>query len=233
MKISTFRIAVACGVVTCFLYALPTDAVALTQAPSELARSPASSAIEPADGVGQYLPLIVFDGANVSKMIEGVFHQEVEAILAEIGVAPTWFDGDSSHVPPLLNDYHIKVLLLASRPLSWDLPWNTLGATPPGNPRQTIVVFMPVVDMVVGGRKIARKTGRAIARVIVHELVHVMDPVRPHQEEGLMRESQGNHALYSGCLELDEASAAAFLRGLVRARAIATADDAGSEGLGG
>ena len=184
-----------------------------------------------ADGVGQDLPLIVFDSASVSKMIEGVVQKEVEGILGEIGVTPTWVDGDSTDVMALMNDFHIKVLILDSRPIRWGLPWNTLGATPGGTLPPTIMIFMPVIDFVVGNRKIARKTGRAIACVIIHELVHVMDPGRPHQDEGLMAWSQSDHGLYSGCLELDETSAAAFLWGLQRVRAMATPDAAGSEGL--
>lgn len=56
--------------------------------------------------------------------------------------------------------------------------------------------------------------GRALASVIVHELVHVVLPERPHSRSGLMAAELGRDVLLWPGAEIEPALAAAFLAGV-------------------
>lgn len=117
----------------------------------------------------------------------------------------------------------VKVLILPRDGVAWGVPSDAMGAAPTESGRvtsDTVYVFHPVIlralreDDARGRGPSRLEIGRALGRVIVHELVHALAPRQPHAERGIMADGLGPQALSGVRRALDDASATALRRGL-------------------
>ena len=108
----------------------------------------------------------------------------------------------------------------------WNVKDRAMGVVVPSAPaRRTVIVFPTRVLTVLGVERPPGAPGlgirttleaRALARVIVHELVHALAPEHPHAEDGLMLGTLNRRLLQRGELRLDRACEEALLSGLRR-----------------
>lgn len=116
----------------------------------------------------------------------------------------------------------VQVLILPRDGAAWGVSADAMGGAPPGREVgvcEAVYVFHPVVLRALrAGRRRPEPTrvhvGRAIGRVIVHELVHRLAPGRPHADHGLMADALRRPELTGPGVDLDPASAGALRRGL-------------------
>ena len=108
----------------------------------------------------------------------------------------------------------IPVVLVPTEPAEWGLPAGAMGtvAGPPDRPR--IYVFFSAVVRAVGYRpeilrerwltqREERDLGRALARVIAHEVIHAVLPSRPHGEGDITRWKLDRESLLASRIEID------------------------------
>jgi hypothetical protein len=137
----------------------------------------------------------------------------------ELEVVPAGRVSDASRV---------RVILLDSEPPRprHDSP-DLLAVTRVETLPTTIWVYLPAVRRAAlvraAGASLGpgelRDVGTAIGRILVHELVHVAEPSRPHARRGLMAPSLGRSLLVDGSPTLDEGSRRVLAR---NARRLAT-----------
>jgi len=93
----------------------------------------------------------------------------------------------------------IQVILTSTLPEAWGAKHSTLGITVPEPlPRRHVVVFPRRIKQQLGFREIAafekirkaRDLGRALGRVIAHEVIHALAPDHRHADQGVMRLTQ-------------------------------------------
>jgi hypothetical protein len=92
-------------------------------------------------------------------------------------------------------------------------------------------IFYPMIRQALGldgvqdlrrDLKATNLLGRALGRVVAHEVVHIIAPGYPHRVEGLMCSSLSKQALTRRRLYLDPTSAAEFVNRLRRDSAYVT-----------
>ncbi len=116
---------------------------------------------------------------------------ESDAILKRMGVLA---DSESSSNGPGDSTIRFRAALLDVEPDAWGLDRSAFGAVRGRDVLpDEVFVFTGNVVRVTGHRaddcRVARKQreiGRALARIVVHALVHVVAPEHPHADEGLM-----------------------------------------------
>lgn len=173
-----------------------------------------------ADGFGG-MPLAYFDQASIKEARAQAMRAEVQRILAAAGIAlrdttaAIRDDGSAS-----TSDYLVRVVILDISPLRWDLPDHAMGVTfgrqmPPGN----VYLFYPSILRQLGIANERRpsltdeEVGRALGRVVVHELVHAFAPSQKHSSQGITGHSQDRRSLTVSGVVLDDDAAAALARG--------------------
>lgn len=118
----------------------------------------------------------------------------------------------------------IQVILTSTLPEAWGAKHSTLGITvaePP--PRRHVVVFPRRIKQQLGFREIAafekirkaRDLGRALGRVIAHEVIHALAPDHPHADEGVMLGTQ-KRATLTRPSRIDDGCSLALLAALRR-----------------
>lgn len=175
------------------------------------------------------LTAVWYDNA---RLLPGSFEQmarEVVRIYEDAGIDVNWERGredyiDSVNVDPL----RIDIVLLPSCPASWGLQGDAMGvATYREGVKGSVYVFFPTVIRTlklssdVGSRyqpRSRKMVSRAVARVVAHELFHVLAPQYPHTDGGLMKENMAKKYLERPMVHLDEVSAR-VLRGAIFAKA--------------
>jgi hypothetical protein len=149
--------------------------------------------------------------------------REVASTLAAIGVEVVWLDALRSTSGPVL-----AVTLMRKPPPRWRVPAHAMGATPThANRRDAVFVFLPPIMRALGLEPRMKRLptpreriglSRAIARVVVHELVHALAPDVEHGEGSVMQASLSRHALQHGATRIEPEVADAVRAGLARRR---------------
>ncbi len=120
----------------------------------------------------------------------------------------------------------VRVLVLRKEPADWGLKRATLGVVMKGEDDRmdTAIVFAPGVFRVLGYEaglpgacsepEELQSVARAMARVALHEIIHVIAPGHEHVDEGLMSERLDRGKLLKRELSNDANCLLAFREGL-------------------
>lgn len=169
------------------------------------------------------IDLALFDGIGLTDNVKAVMLGEAEAIFAGIGTSVNWLDRtvDPDRIGP--SAVEVKVILSPVHPSTWDLKPNALGIVLAPH-WDTVFVFARTVARTIGLGKTARSSdviarrpdlALAMARVLVHEVIHTIARDHEHAEVGIMRGSQSYRTLIVEDAWLDERCAQAFAQGLI------------------
>jgi hypothetical protein len=163
------------------------------------------------------LSLTWFDAWGLCPLVVRGATEEVKRILSDLGVQAEWMkieDAFASGRPRL------SVVMMDVEPAAWGLAPHTLGASKGENgPRDVVFIFTPNVIQAAGhpvkrgnceAVRVQAQVGRALARVIAHEIVHAVAPGHPHADEGLMNPSLSQAALLQSAIAVDPACARFF-----------------------
>lgn len=152
---------------------------------------------------------VVFDGHKLVPGGLGPVRRAIEHELRRLGAQPTWMkDGDLES-----EDFVLQVVLLPHSAKDWGRTEETLGAVRlDGASASSVFVFYPSVKQTLGvpanGTSILGGTPgtlwvRGLARIILHEMLHVLLPGRPHDAAGLFASNFKATELLAAELELD------------------------------
>jgi hypothetical protein len=140
--------------------------------------------------------------------------QEVVAVFQKAGLSVTWTSPDDD-----LSDGVLPVVVLSS-PRSAALPPHLLGISSPDR-GAGVWIFYSTIRAELGfrrsreesvGPREARSLGRALGRVVAHEVVHAYQIRHEHARVGLMGPHFDARALTGDDLAWDSASQAALVR---------------------
>lgn len=131
---------------------------------------------------------------------------------------------------PSSDGFFVRVQIVAKMPARWNLAESSLGAVHKTlDGPSPVFVFYPSVVRVLGfPGKSEKLTGpplpvskwiRGLARIILHEILHVLLPESPHDETGIFAENLEPRDLTARTLNLQENTRAALLDRLCSARA--------------
>lgn len=165
------------------------------------------------------LALHWIDGFDFCGPVRDIAMKEAAAILGRTGVEVTWREPkDAAYPSP--HELSVKVILVETHPSQWHLQANALGAVMgTGVPRGSAYVFATNALAALGIENKTRSCltprrnfvlGRALARILVHEIVHAVVPEHPHSASGVMTASFDHDALIVSGLAVDGACARAF-----------------------
>ena len=169
------------------------------------------------------LELVWLDSHGLFPDFERV-RSEADPIFRDLGVTVRWEVGTDPR-PSLKEEARIQVVLMPSEPSGWGLSANAMGVVllPERNQQDSVYLFYgPILRNVGLARKAGamleprarRDVGRAIARVLVHEVVHAIAPNLSHADEGVMHDALLIGALLQREIEVDRRTKEEFLRGL-------------------
>ena len=163
------------------------------------------------------LSLTWFDAWGLCPLVVRGATEEVKRIVSGLGVEADWMkieDALAGEAPRL------SVVMMDVEPAACGLAPHTLGAAKGENgPRDVVFLFTPnVVRAAVHPAKrgnceavrVQAQVGRALGRVIAHEIVHAVAPGHPHAHEGLMNPSLSQAALLQSSLPFDPSCARIF-----------------------
>ena len=151
---------------------------------------------------------------------------EARSIFDEAGIELSFFVG-SPEDHGNSSARAIRIVLMPRSGEGWTLSGDAMGATLEKSAGAgTVFVFVPVVERIVGhsiddkmihdGRK-AHALARALARVLAHETVHVIDPDIPHGPEGsVMSDNLTAGLLLGHRLSFHESTSKRLLERLLR-----------------
>ena len=154
------------------------------------------------DAHGLY-PALAFDAMR----------REVEDIFARNGLSVRVHQAKAGQSLADYPEPRVNAILARAEAESWNLGRNAIAAAigEPGK-SYSILVFHPVLLRTLGlPRKIRTPAqqadlARAMARVLAHELVHVVAPERGHSVSGLMARQLTRRVLLRSEIELDNVS---------------------------
>ncbi len=169
------------------------------------------------------LELVWLDSHGLFPDFERV-RSEANPIFRDLGVAIRWDVGTDPR-PSAAEEARIQVVLMPSEPTGWGLSANAMGVVllPERSRQDSVYLFYgPILRNVGLGRKAGamlnprerRNTARAIARVLVHEVVHAIAPKLSHADEGVMHDALLIGALLQREIEVDGRTKEEFLRAL-------------------
>ncbi len=144
--------------------------------------------------------------------------REVIRIYEEVGVDVMWEFGRECYIDGVDPDpLRVDVVLLPSQPTSWGLKANAMGvATHREGSKGSVYIFFPALIRTlrlssqigdVFHPRAQKMVSRAMARVISHELMHVMAPQYPHTKGGLMNGNMSKCYLERPMVHFDDRSA--------------------------
>jgi len=155
------------------------------------------------------LRLVWVDVHKIAEAVRPVAFAETTILLESAGVDLEWEKNDGRQRD--VRDGEVQVVLLPE-PMP-PLRRHIMGAAQPGAYGVRVVwVFLASVREALGLPRRAsgllrpiemRRLARALARVILHEVVHVTDPARPHAARGLLAARLDRPFLESGRLEIE------------------------------
>jgi hypothetical protein len=142
---------------------------------------------------------------------------EVDSLLESAGVGTDWLIA-TDDVPAR----YLPLVVMNRAPQSRALSDRTLGAA---RPHYGAWAFYPLLARLLAPRAgrehapDAEELGRALGRVLAHEVVHALGAPERHADHGLMSARLGRDALLAARLECDAASQAALRSGLASVHA--------------
>ena len=155
------------------------------------------------------LRLVWVDVHRAAEPVRRVAFAETAALLQPIGVEVEWEQSDGRQRAVRDGEVQVVVLPEPAPPLGR----HVLGAAQPGACGVRVVwVFLSAIRTALGlprrPQEMLRPTeahrlGRALARVVLHEVVHVAEPARPHGPSGLMAARLDRPFLEGGRLEIE------------------------------
>lgn len=213
-------------------------------AATEGARGETPQALEEPAGPRLMLDLAFFDSVDLSDRMKELIFREVEESFRPLAVEIGWVD--RLREPERSSRTHeVRVLVLNQSPTDWGFEADVMG-TIMGSDRAAVYVFYPVV---VGNLRRYRRflrpdqgpttvgrdsdyVARALARVIVHELIHGLTPGLGHSRRGIMQRGLDTYDLGERPVRLDPAFRAALHQNLREAIAAARATTLEEPGSG-
>lgn len=165
-----------------------------------------------------------YDGFHICSVMTKRIQSTVVDIFARFGVLAFWEDEATvSEYGP--EDVPVRVILVDAEPTDWKLRPTTLGVVVKTDVPNTAYIFArrsfralgyKVPHGVPGARKCSTpramsEVSLAMARIIAHELIHVIAPNHPHAEDGLMFGHMDRGRLLRRRLEVDSECVREFL----------------------
>lgn len=189
------------------------------------------------------LSLVWFDAY---QLLPGPFEAlsgEVERIFGEIGVDVQWEMGGEVRDDEATFDDPLRlyVVLLPTEPPSWGLGVHVMGAATHGEGKKGgVYLFCPQIFKTLSfdGMNTLRdmeRLARAMGRIVVHELVHVLAPHHPHTDSGLMNRHFTQRFLMRPEVHLDKVSSSVVreeIRALGNRVLLASGDFGGAFAVG-
>jgi hypothetical protein len=178
---------------------------------------PAAPLSEPQ--VSRRLRLMFYDVNHAAPRAYESMTSEVQRIFSDLEVAVSW---QRAALGDATSPDQIQVILLNTSGPDRGSSRRVLGATRRGGGR-AVWAFLPNVAFTLGvapeaeawSMREREEMGRALGRVIAHELVHVVWPERPHAESGLMRQELNRGILVGLGVRFDPETTRGFPRALL------------------
>lgn len=166
------------------------------------------------------LPVLLLDGVGIGAPSLEALKDHAASVFASVGVRLAWRDGEDPDPGWRLED-GIKAVLFARAPVGWNLPKAAMGtAFGKASSVKTVFVFHETTRAFAVGPPPAQwspqQEGRALGRVLAHELVHALAPQLPHASAGLMAPRLRSSHLLAPRIQLDDASAEALRQGVLQ-----------------
>jgi len=162
------------------------------------------------------LTLVWHDSAHVFPAV-GLdrLGDEMEALFRENGLSVIFHVASDYEDLLKIPEPRVNTVVLPGDDFRFGLPPNTMAAAHgERGEKYTIFVFYPGVlrtlghhDSQVSPRHVA-ELSRALARIVAHEVVHVLAPERGHADSGLMSGQLTREALLADAIDLDGGSLA-------------------------
>ena len=167
--------------------------------------------------------VVWIDLANVPALAEEAARREAAAVLASVGLTPGWRVGHAEDV--FGSDVLPVVLLPQDRSAGRGGPRRVLGACLPGKVGR-VWVYLDNLAWTMGlpghdglRPEQAVRMGRAIGRIVAHEMIHAAAPGLDHARHGIMAASFGRSELLTNRLDVDAATIQALGQALSARRA--------------
>jgi hypothetical protein len=140
---------------------------------------------------------------------------EMEALFRENGLSVTFHAASENEDLRRIPEPRVNAIVMPGDDGRFGLPPNTMAAAlGEKGEKYSIFVFYPGVRRTLGHhdsqtspRRVA-ELSRALARVVAHEVVHVLAPERGHADSGLMSGKLTREALLADAIGLDGPSLA-------------------------
>jgi hypothetical protein len=154
--------------------------------------------------------LVWRDLAGLPAGVSAAARGEIERLYAAAGVRVAWVE---------LGEPALSVIVMDAEAHDLRLSNDVMGVSRPGGDAAWIVyrALLRTIGMASRGAvrtAEAASIGRALGRVIAHEVVHALALPHSHAARGLMRARLGRAALLAGDIEWDDASRRALVDGL-------------------
>ena len=192
--------------------------------PSEAPATPEAPRIEATEAplaTGPAVSLFWFDPREALPAGHDAMQREVESIFRAMGVRVTWTRGGLGTMYGERKVPEIPVILLPRDPAGTRRDRRVMGLViRDQEPRRAVWLFLDNVRWTLGqntglgkglSKREAGELGRALARVVAHEVVHAIAPDEPHAHDGLMRHSLNRGFLGGPRAAIDPQCASAFL----------------------
>ena len=161
------------------------------------------------------LSVVWLDPSAALPVADEAVAGELRRLLASAGVGLLWQKGD---LEAAADASELRVVLLAREAAG---PTEVMGSVYRGSRTRTAWINLPAVlrTLRLGDQRPAWPAGarpglaRALARVIAHELIHILAPEMPHAREGLLAAKLGPRFLTGPEAALSSPVAAALRRG--------------------
>jgi len=138
---------------------------------------------------------------------------EMEALFKENGLSVTFHAASEHEDLRTIPAPRVNAIVLPGVDRRFGLPANAMAAAHgERGEKYSIFVFYPGVRRALGHRESelsprhVAELSRALARIVAHEVVHVLAPERGHAESGLMSGNLGRAELLADVIELDRPS---------------------------
>lgn len=195
---------------------------------SFLRASPGAAADPGAGGSRPRLVLGWYDSFRLCAVMTPEIQREVLGTFDEMDVAAQWVEAPL-RVMRRPGEVFVRVLVLRQKPTDWGLKRTTLGVVMKDGETDsdTAFIFAPRVFRVLGYKE-GRRSGDcpepaelksvalAMARIVLHEVLHVIAPEHDHADEGLMFGNLDRTRLLKRDLRVDAKCLRAFREGLTR-----------------
>jgi hypothetical protein len=180
-----------------------------------------------APGTAPAPEVVWIDLAGVPAAAREAARQEAAAVLDDVGLSPRWRVGAAQD---LLGEHDLPVVLLRSDHSARRGSDRVLGACTPrsGSPRAWVylenlawAMGVPAYDGPMTLQQ-SMSLGRAIGRIVAHEVIHAVAPALGHARSGIMSPRFNRNDLLSLYLPVDGVTRQGVRAVLAAARASST-----------